>query len=54
MPRINSQINPSSQAYKKNRAAMLSQIGNLRDLERMIRARSEQSRDRFQSRNQLC
>ena len=53
MPIIHSQIDPSSPAFKENRAAMLDQINELRELERMIRARSEQSRGRFQSRNQL-
>ena len=53
MPKIHSQIDPNSPAFKENRAAMLDQINELRELERMIRARSEQSRGRFQSRNQL-
>ena len=53
MPKIHSQIDTKSQGFAENRTAMLAQINELRGLENMIRARSEKSRERFQSRNQL-
>lgn len=53
MPKIQSQINPNDPGYQDNRAAMLSLISGLRELEGMIRARSENSRARFEGRGQL-
>ncbi|MBT4042380.1 MAG: acyl-CoA carboxylase subunit beta, partial [Rhodospirillaceae bacterium] len=53
MPKIVSDIDPNSVPFVENRAEMLAQIDALRELEGMVRARSEKSRARFESRNQL-
>ncbi|HJM90742.1 MAG: carboxyl transferase domain-containing protein [Alphaproteobacteria bacterium] len=53
MPKIFSAIDPKDVAFQDNRADMLAQIHGLRQLEGMIRARSEKSRERFIARNQL-
>jgi len=53
MPRLLSQIDPASDAYRDNRAGMLASIAALRELEGRIRARSERSRTRFEARGQL-
>ena len=53
MPKIISAIDTKDAAFQDNRADMLAQIDGLRQLEGMIRARSEKSRERFAARNQL-
>jgi geranyl-CoA carboxylase beta subunit len=53
MPVIESQIDPASDGFAANRAAMQERIDELRQREARIRARSEQSRERFEKRGQL-
>lgn len=53
MPRIQTQIDTGSDAFRENRDAMLARIDELRRRETQIRERSEQSRPRFEQRDQL-
>ena len=53
MPKFASTIDPNDPAFQENRADLLAQINLLRGLEDKIRARSEKSRARFESRGQL-
>ena len=53
MPKIKSKIDPNDPGFQENRADMLAQIQALREREGRVRARSEKSRVRFESRNQL-
>jgi geranyl-CoA carboxylase beta subunit len=53
MPAIRSSVDPGSEAFEKNRAAMLAAIDGFRELERRIEAAAEKARPAFQKRGQL-
>src|SRR5258707_13685966 len=50
---LESTIAPSSDAFKANRAGMLSLIARMRGLEERTRAASDAAKDRFHKRGQL-
>ncbi|MCG8694166.1 MAG: acyl-CoA carboxylase subunit beta, partial [Minwuiales bacterium] len=53
MPVIESLIDPSSEAFKENRAGMLAKIEQFRALEQRVRDASARARDRFEKRGQI-
>jgi geranyl-CoA carboxylase beta subunit len=53
MPVLESRIVPQSAAFQQNRAALLAQIANLRQLEQRTRDKSFESKARFEKRGQL-
>ena len=53
MPVLESRINPHSDAFRQNSAALLEQIKQLRQLEQRTRDKSAQSKVRFEKRGQL-
>lgn len=53
MPVLESRIVPQSEAFQQNRAALLAQIANLRQLEQRTRDKSFESKPRFEKRGQL-
>ena len=50
---LSSSIDPASEAFARNRAAMLAQIVEFRDIEERVRALSESKRATFEKRGQL-
>lgn len=53
MPQIESHIVPQSEQFQQNRAALLTQVEQLRALEQRARDKSETSRARFEKRGQM-
>ncbi len=53
MPRLETAIDPTSEAFGVNRAGMLAAIEEMRALEAAVRANSERARGRFEGRGQL-
>lgn len=53
MPALQSNIAPGSEAFTRNRAAMLSLLARVRELEERTRSASSAARERFQNRGQL-
>src|SRR5512138_2196259 len=53
MPAIRTAIDPGSESFERNRAAMLAAIEGFRELERKIEAAAEKVRPAFQKRGQL-
>ena len=53
MPVIESNIDPSSEAFRANREQMLALIGEFRALEQKVRDVSNSKRERFRARKQL-
>ncbi len=53
MPVIRSSVDPGSEGFEKNRAAMLAAIRGFRELEQKIEATAEKARPAFQKRGQL-
>ena len=53
MPQIESRIVPQSEQFQQNRAALLTQVEQLRALEQRARDKSEASRPRFEKRGQM-